>query len=103
MVRATFVKHLRKIGEIPVPEGHLARNKGNSCYFFAPEQREVLQAFLKDNIGEPTVRNKPYPDGTLSYMALSKHEPKWVERSVLLWPENEKERFLVVSIAKWCS
>ena len=101
MVRATFVRNLRKIGEIPVPEGHLQRNKGQSHFFFSVEQRETVQNFLKEHLGEPTPIDKPYPSGTLSYMVFSKSVPKWVDRSVLLWPETEKENFLVVSVAKW--
>lgn len=98
MVRATFVKHLRKIGEIPLPEGH---RKGSSCYFFALEKLEILQAFLLEHTSKPDTLGSPYPDGTLYYKKYAQTAPQYINRAILLWPLSKSREFLTVEISQW--
>ena len=105
MLRSAFVKKLRKIGDVPVPKGHLRRNKGTTAYFFAPEKQEELQTLLREYLGEPTPAYA-YEHGTLRYVVLS--EKGYVLRSVLYFPptnptrpEDHQEPFVTVAICCW--
>jgi hypothetical protein len=96
MVRQTFIRKLRKIGEIPVPEGHLARNKGVSSYFFSTDKMDQLVELLSQEVGESTELQKPNPPGLVFV-----HRETYVKRRVVLYTASEKENFLIVSIMVW--
>ena len=47
MLRQALIRRFRKI-DIPVPEGHLRRNKGVSTYFFEKEKRAEVEGILRE-------------------------------------------------------
>lgn len=70
MSRATFIKKLRKFGEIPNPSGHVKRRKGITSYFFDKDKKPGLINFL------------------LQCMPYMRIEPRYVYETILF--TNEK-------------
>ena len=64
----TFVRKLRKLGDIPVPIGHVRRRKGTTTYFFCKSAKPKVLEFLTENLGESSVVTS-YVQETLSFKA----------------------------------
>ncbi len=102
MLRSSFVKQLKKIGEIPVPEGHLRRNKGVSTYFFDISKLPEIEALLASQGLENKGQVPGYVDGVVHWLRKEEYDPLagyhssrsvflsqdngWVGCSILRWP-----------------
>lgn len=95
MLRSSFVKQLKKIGEIPVPEGHLRRNKGVSTYFFDISKLPEIEALLASQGLENKGQVPGYVDGVVHWLRKEEYrshsivlgkKDNWVGCSILRWP-----------------
>lgn len=48
--RSTFVRRLKKIGEIEVPKGHVRRNKGITTHFFDASALPEVETLLRTRV-----------------------------------------------------
>ncbi len=63
MVRATFAKKLRSLGEVPTPEGHVRQKRGMTNYFFANDRRHAVEALLAAQELADQGQHKMYVEG----------------------------------------
>lgn len=91
MTRQTFVRKLRKIGDLPVPRGHVRHNKGATGYFFSRDKLAVVRAFLERELGVQGFTDQFYVGDNWHFKAMSPF------RSVYLF-DVHKEDFVSVEI-----
>ena len=95
MLRQSFVRRLKAIGDIPVPEGHLRRNKGVTTYFFDKERFDDLQAFL-GNCGLVNKGQVPmYEIGTTQWDKQTSHSHR------VFLHANPDQPFVSLAILQW--
>ena len=90
MLRQTLVRRLRAIGEIPVPEGHLRRNKGITTYFFSKEKQQEILEFLR-SLGLEEREHGPQTAPGISFRDTTSNLSFWYN----------DEGFVSVSIVRW--
>jgi hypothetical protein len=94
VTRSTFVRKLKKIGDLKVPKGHARTNKGVTSYFFPHRKVEEVASLLNGLFSEPPRWMKLYCP-----VALAFNEDKPGDyRSVCLHIQNA---FVSVGIVHW--
>jgi hypothetical protein len=95
LLRQTLIRKLRKIGEIPIPEGHLRRNKSVTTYFFDKEKLPKLVELLQSCGLEDKGQVEMYTAGTILWV-----DPNW-DRRVFLHNVNQYQSFASLTIIRW--
>lgn len=97
MLRKQFINRLRKLEDIPVPEGHLRSNKGVTTYFFSETKRQEVEALLASQGLTDHGQVKGYVVETKLWcidteepkrhrIFLHAIEPGWISVAILSWP-----------------
>lgn len=93
VTRAIFVRQLRALGDIPIPEGQARRNKGLTSYFFPHNKIEEVARFLRTHLDD----DGPRFLGGYVPIALRYVSPDG-ERRIILYIQNE---FVSVVVLRW--
>jgi len=93
MLRAQFVRTLRKIGDIAIPEGHARRNKGVTTYFFDNAKLEQVEHLLTEqglqNKGQPSywVAGTTWWENADGSCRILRHlDNGWFAIALIRWP-----------------
>lgn len=94
MTRTSFVKQLKKIGDIPTPSGHLRRHKGVTTYFFDATKIPAIESLLRQQGLENKGQVRLYRAGTILW-------EDGLSRCVFLHHPNQDQTFASVAILEW--
>ncbi len=96
MQRSCFVKNLKKLGEIPIPEGHARVNKGVTTYFLAQDKKDAVESLLTECGLSSQQPVKRYYRPTIQW--VQKEEDGFLSHDVMVASD---EKNLFVSIVRW--